>query len=103
MGFGKAISSGLAKYFTFTGRAPRSEYWYFYLFFLLCMFAGGFVDGVLHGVQGDDGEAAFSPFLVLSLLVLFIPLLSVTVRRLHDLDRSGWWWWLGLIPLVGGL
>ena len=41
--------------------------------------------------------------MVAAILVLFIPQLAVTVRRLHDTDRSGWWWWISLIPLVGGI
>jgi len=104
MGFGQAVSSGLRNFFTFAGRAPRSEYWFFYLFFIICAFAGGFLDGLLGlAVFNEDDEFVYGPLLVLSILLLFFPQLSVAVRRLHDIGRSGWWLWLGLIPFVGGL
>ena len=104
MGFGQAVSSGLRKFFTFAGRAPRSEYWYFYLFFILSALGAGFADGVIGAASfNETGEFEGGGLLIVAILVLFIPQLAVTVRRLHDLDRSGWWWWLGLVPLVGGL
>ena len=104
MGFGQAIVSCFAKFFTFAGRAPRSEYWYFYLFFMLCVLAGAVLDGLLGTATLDDnGAYAYGPGLVLPVLGLVIPQISVSVRRLHDLGRSGWWWWLGLVPIVGGL
>src|SRR5690348_4200030 len=99
MGFGQAIKTCLSKYFTFAGRAPRSEYWYFYLFFVLIIVVAGVIDGALGPQAGGFGTFLFFA----AILVLFIPQVSVTVRRLHDLDRSGWWFWLGLVPLVGGL
>ena len=104
MGFGKAVTTCLGKFFTFAGRAPRSEYWYFYLFFLICIIAAVVIDGMLNTIILDEnGEFAGGMLMVLTILALFIPQLAVTVRRLHDLDRSGWWWWLGLVPLVGGI
>ena len=104
MGFSKAIVTCLGKFFTFSGRAPRSEYWYFYLFFILCAIGGAVLD-VAGGTAAfdEDGEFESGLLLVLSVLVLFFPQLSVAVRRLHDIDRSGWWLWLGLIPILGGL
>ena len=104
MGFGQAVSSSLAKYVTFAGRAPRSEYWYFYLFFLISVIVGVVLDNVLGlAVLDENGEYAYGPIAVIAVLGLFLPQLSVSVRRLHDLDRSGWWWWLGLVPIVGAL
>jgi uncharacterized membrane protein YhaH (DUF805 family) len=104
MGFGEAVSSGLRKFFTFAGRAPRSEYWYFYLFFLLAIVAGAILDYQLEMASFDEaGEYDGGLLVVLVVLALFIPQLSVTIRRLHDINRSGWWWWLGLIPIVGGI
>jgi uncharacterized membrane protein YhaH (DUF805 family) len=80
--FGEAVSTCFTKYFTFSGRASRSEYWFFALL--------GFIIGLIPGLN-------------LLGLVLFIPSLAVTVRRLHDTDRSGWWLvgpLLVLLPLL---
>lgn len=104
MGFSKATVTCLGKFFTFSGRAQRSEYWYFYLFFIVTAVVAAVLD-TLGGTASFDDEGAFQSgiLLLLAILVLFIPMISVTVRRLHDLDRSGWWYWLGLIPIVGGI
>ncbi len=97
MGFLQAVGSCFAKYITFSGRARRAEYWWFLLFGSVGMLGLGFLDGMIF--QGDLTEV--SPLANLFNLAILLPLLSVSIRRLHDLERSGWWWWLGLIPLVG--
>ena len=91
MTFGQAIGSCFNKYATFSGRAARAEYWYFVLFNLLLSLAAGIVDagsGVASGV---------------AVLVTFLPGLAVTVRRLHDIDRSGWWTLIFLLPVIGAV
>jgi uncharacterized membrane protein YhaH (DUF805 family) len=90
MTFSDSIKTCLSKYTTWQGRATRSEYWYFYLFMLICMVVAAVID--------SNGYLA-----VLVVLGLTLPQLAVTVRRLHDTGRSGWWYWIGLIPLVGGI
>lgn len=91
MTFGEAIRSCYSNYATFSGRASRSEYWFFtlyhFLVVLVCM--TGFPFGLSYSL------------LALSFLVNFLPSLSVLVRRLHDTGRSGWWYWIALVPLVG--
>ena len=94
MGFSVAIGTALGKYFDFTGRATRPEYWYFFLFYLLANTAAAIVDVVVF--QTDTGL-----FSLITGLGLFIPSLSVGTRRLHDIDRSGWWQLLSFIPIVG--
>ncbi|MBV9044523.1 MAG: DUF805 domain-containing protein [Alphaproteobacteria bacterium] len=92
MGFGEAVRTCLRKYATFGGRARRSEYWYFFLFSLLLRIAASIVDVIVFG-GGPDPEAmaARTPaFESVINLVLFLPSLSVAVRRLHDTNRSGW-------------
>jgi len=84
----------LKKYAVFTGRARRSEYWMFVLFNLIIGFALGFVEG-LFGGPGVIG--------MLYCLGIIIPSLAVTVRRLHDTDRTAWWLFLGLIPVIGAI
>jgi len=92
LGFAAAIKTCLSKYVTFEGRASRSEYWWFYLFSLLAVIVMAVVEGVL-GIPGLLS--------VLLSLALFLPLLAAGVRRLHDTDRSGWWYLIQLVPLVG--
>jgi uncharacterized membrane protein YhaH (DUF805 family) len=82
----------LKKYATFSGRARRTEYWMFLLFSLIASMVLAFADGIL-GTGGVLGA-------VYSLAVL-LPTIGVSVRRLHDTGRSGWWLLVGLVPLVG--
>lgn len=102
MGFGEAIQTCLAKYATFRGRASRSEYWWFYLFFLLVLTATAILDMALLGYDPANPSAA--PWLsVVGLLALFLPSLAAAIRRLHDTDKSGWWYLLTFVPVVGGI
>ena len=87
MGFFEAVRSVLSNYFTFSGRALRSEYWYWNLFYILGAIPVSIMAGM--GIEG--------PYFIYSLAIL-IPTLSVTVRRLHDTDHSGWWALIALIP-----
>ncbi|SDX01268.1 DUF805 domain-containing protein [Marinobacter mobilis] len=84
----------MKKYAVFTGRAQRAEYWMFFLFNFIIAFALGFIEGLV-GSPGILG-------LLYSLAVL-IPGIAVSVRRLHDTDRSGWWLLIGFIPLIGAI
>ena len=93
MGFGEAIRTCFRKYVVFQGRARRSEYWYFYLFSILAGFAAGILDAIVEGVSGTSGSLGFrnsGPFAAVLNLALFLPSIAVTVRRLHDTNRSGW-------------
>lgn len=94
MDFNTAIHTGLRKAFNFSDRAPRSEFWYWYLFTLLVSFMTTFLDWLL----GTGGVLTS-----LAAIVLFVPNISVTVRRLHDIDKSGWWILILFIPLIGWL
>jgi uncharacterized membrane protein YhaH (DUF805 family) len=88
----------LRKYATFTGRARRKEFWFFQLFVLLIGIALSLVDRML-GVLDD--ETGFGVLSGIFSLAMFLPNLAVSVRRLHDTDRSGWWLLLCFIPLIG--
>lgn len=80
------------KYADFSGRARRTEYWMFVLFNMLVTFVTIFVDGMI----GTGGLLA-----IVYLLGVLIPGFAVFVRRLHDTGRSGWWWLIAIIPLIG--
>ena len=97
MTFMQAISSGYSKYVTFSGRASRSEYWFFTLFSVLV----AIVTAILDVVLGLNFAIFYGPLYVVFALVNFLPSISVLVRRLHDTDRSGWWYWIALVPIVG--
>ena len=100
MGFAEAIQSVFRQYAGFSGRAPRSEYWWFYLFAVLLFSASILVDIAITGGL-EEGDIPF----VTSILALgiLLPSLALAIRRLHDTDRSGWWYLIGLVPLVGGI
>jgi uncharacterized membrane protein YhaH (DUF805 family) len=89
--FGAALSSCFNQYVGFSGRARRSEYWFFALFCFLVDVAASMLDAAL-------GVRVLS---VLAGLALVLPTLAVTVRRLHDTDRTGWWLLIGLVPVAG--
>ena len=82
-------------YVTFRGRAPRSEYWYWVLFVLLVSIAAGILDAALFPL------VEVSPLVSVAGLLFLLPGLVVSIRRLHDLDRSGWWYLILFIPLIG--
>jgi uncharacterized membrane protein YhaH (DUF805 family) len=85
MNFPQAIASGFAKYVTFSGRASRSEYWYWVLFLFLGHIVFEILDAaIFHNANLGPLNALFS-------LATIIPSLAIEIRRLHDVDRTGWW------------
>ena len=90
----------LKNYANFSGRARRKEYWYFALFNLIISFVLGFIDGMIGSFSPEAGMGLLGGIYTLAIL---IPGLSVSVRRLHDTDRSGWWLLIGLVPLIGAI
>ena len=96
MGFGEAVSTCFRKYADFTGRASRPEYWWFFLSYVVVLFVVGIVASSVSSVT-------LALLLGIGFLALIIPMLAAAVRRLHDTGRSGWWYFIGLVPLVGGI
>lgn len=84
-------------YFGFEGRASRSEYWWFTLFVVLLGIVTSIIDGIL-GTVTANGVGLISS---IASLALIIPSIAVAVRRLHDTDRSGWFYLLNFIPIIG--
>ncbi|MCW2777488.1 MAG: hypothetical protein JWN17_1213 [Frankiales bacterium] len=92
-GLADAVRSGLRQYVVFAGRARRAEYWWFVLGASLAYVVAVVLDAAI-------GTTLFTP---VALLGLFLPTLSVLVRRLHDTGRTGWWYLVALVPLVGSI
>jgi uncharacterized membrane protein YhaH (DUF805 family) len=90
----------LKKYTVFSGRATRKEYWYFTLFNFLAFFALTIIDIVIGSFNSEAGIGLLGGIYAFAVLT---PYLAVSVRRLHDTDRSGWWLLIELIPIIGGL
>jgi uncharacterized membrane protein YhaH (DUF805 family) len=91
--------SVLRNYAVFTGRARRSEYWFFFLFNIIIAFVLGVLDGVMNlTIAQSTGVLG-----LIYALAVFIPGLAVLVRRLHDTGKSGWWVFIALIPIIGAI
>lgn len=111
MSFGEAVTSVRSNLTNFNGRARRSEFWWWYLFAVLVMFAAGIVASIVVGIMTAVDVQALTTIvgiiLGLALLAiwvyLFIGTLSVGVRRLHDQDKSGLFLLLAFVPFVGSI
>lgn len=91
----------LKRYTQFNGRASRSEFWWFQLFIVIVsipLYVLGFIAGY---TESQVLALASTGLSVVMWLALIVPLIALTVRRLHDTDRSGWWYLLMLVPFVG--
>jgi uncharacterized membrane protein YhaH (DUF805 family) len=91
----EAVRRVLSKYVDFSGRAPRSEYWWWTL--------AVFLAALPLSVLGEAAGPFFDFLVVLLWLGTLLPSLAVGVRRLHDTDRSGWWLLIAFVPFVGGI
>ena len=89
----------LKRYAEFNGRSRRKEYW----MFMLLAIGIYIVASILDRIAGMNGMIAgrYGPITMLVALGLLVPSIAVSIRRLHDSDRSGWWLLLGLVPMVG--
>ena len=106
MNFSSAVKTVLSKYIDFEGRAVRSEYWYWVLAIVLLSIVLAIIEGaVIAAALGFEPFApeAGQPLRMVMGLAILLPTLAVAVRRLHDVDRSGWWLFLQLVPVVGAL
>jgi uncharacterized membrane protein YhaH (DUF805 family) len=91
VGFGEAISEGFKNIVTFHGRASRSAFWWFFI--------GAIIIDVIGGIIGRAAHAAAIQYIIYALVA--IGTVSLSVRRLHDSGKSGFWWLIGFIPLIG--
>ena len=90
-------------YANFSGRARRSEFWYFTLFHMIIIYAPLLLFGGLMGASGAEPSMIPMIFILIYILATFIPSLAVVVRRLHDTGKSGWMLLIGIIPLIGSI
>lgn len=109
MTFQEAVKTCLSKYATFSGRASRSEYWFFYLATLIVMLVASILDRALgldfkmtSPLTGLEQSVGYGWLYAIAGLGLFLPSLAVAVRRLHDTDRSGWWFLL-VLTIIGAI
>ena len=98
------------RYFDFSGRSRRKEYWMFALFNFLVYIGFMLIMMALGGGMEYGETASMSPLASVVMIAMFawglatiIPSLAVTFRRLHDTDRSAWWILIGFVPIIGGL
>lgn len=89
----------IKRYTDFEGRSNRSEYWLFILFCIIFGMACAMIDAYTGNIN-ESGRGALTSIFY---LFTFVPSLSVMVRRLHDIDRSGWWWFIIFIPIGGAI
>ena len=95
VGFVEAIRGAMSNILTLRGRASRSAFWWFAL-----------VEVIAYIIVGVISDASRPVGIVLDIIIgipLVIAGITLAVRRLHDTNRTGWWWWIGFIPLVGGI
>ena len=90
----------LKKYAVFSDRARRKEYWFFTLFNIIISIVLTVIDGVVGSFSPEAGMGFLGGIYALAVL---IPAIAVSVRRLHDTERSGWWLLIALVPLIGTL
>lgn len=93
----------LKKYTEFGGRARRKEYWFFVLFNMIVAIVLGVIDGALGLYMIEQEEAQVGLLGGIYSFAVLLPSLAVSVRRLHDTDRSGWWILIALIPVIGAI
>jgi uncharacterized membrane protein YhaH (DUF805 family) len=92
--------AAMKKYVDFSGRARRKEYWMFFLFNLIFGVVALVLDFMLGSVNENLGYGLFYSLFSLGII---LPTWSVTVRRLHDVGKSGWWIFISLIPFIGAI
>jgi uncharacterized membrane protein YhaH (DUF805 family) len=102
MSFVDAVRSVYRNYATFDGRATRSEFWWFYLFIFLVVLGLFVIALALFAITRSSSVLGVAELMaVIFFLASVIPSIAVSVRRLHDSDKSGWWYLIGFVPYIG--
>jgi uncharacterized membrane protein YhaH (DUF805 family) len=100
VGFGEAVSTCFRKYADFDGRASRPEFWFWQLFVFLTILAVSIIGLIIAAIIPNVGIGVLLVGCIIAALAFFLPGLAVTVRRLHDSDKSGWFILLTFIPFL---
>lgn len=90
----------IQNYTNFSGRARRREYWMFALFNIIISFVLGLISGLIQGTQEVESFGIVDGIALLYGLFILLPSLAVSIRRLHDTGRSGWWVLIALVPVA---
>jgi|SRR5665811_2013447 len=88
----------LRRYNDFRGRSRRREFWLYTLFYILLSIGAFFLDNLFRFISVGD---AYGPISSLYVIIMLLPSVAVAVRRLHDVEKSGWWLLVGFIPIIG--
>ena len=104
MNFFESIKSCFIRYTDFSGRSMRSEYWNFAVFIIVLTIVADYLDAKIAGVSYLD-YYGFGTLSIILTIVTIVPSTAVSIRRLHDINKSGWWLLLaltviGIIPLI---
>lgn len=110
--FGEAVRQGFRNVFVYRGRASRPAYWWFVLFLVIFDIALEFIFILMNALSGGGSSgasvgsvAAFLLVVIFSFFAIYLELvlLALLVRRLHDIDKSGWWILIGFVPFAGAI
>jgi uncharacterized membrane protein YhaH (DUF805 family) len=109
--FDEAIRQGFRNGFVYRGRASRPAYWWFVLFLVIFDFALEFIFFLINALGGGGSGASVGTVAAFILVIIFsfftiyldLVLLALLVRRLHDIDKSGWWVLIGFVPFAGAI
>lgn len=101
MTFKESVSSCFSNFTDINGRAPRSEFWWFFLAWIIIQMILRTIQFLLLNTPGYGGMVQFSSVIFeIAYYAMYLPLFSVTIRRLHDMNMSGYWFFLWLLPLI---
>jgi uncharacterized membrane protein YhaH (DUF805 family) len=103
VGFGEAVKQAFSHGFVYRGRASRSAYWWWVLFEAIAVIVLELLIVIPAALNSSAAVALFLVIISIGIIYLTLVGLALTIRRLHDIDRSGWWVLIGLVPFVGGI
>lgn len=103
MGIQEAVKLFFARYTDFQGRSSRAEYWWAYLGIFLVVLVAYVLIGIVASIGVSAVAGLISIVLAIFYLATIIPSIAIVVRRLHDIDKSGWWYFIAFVPLIGAL